>query len=444
MATKIHITLVILLICMAPLCVAQYGSFSGLVLDSVGGFPLAGVHVDGGEHGDAITDNLGKFTLRSRSELGAELEFSLTGYHTKRQMVKWSEVDPAEHFVVYLSPRYEELSPVVIRSGPVVVYQRKDLHVGAYHANSDGLWVLVYDKPKLWHSTGQVGEQVFEGARMYLLDTLFNERSAVDLDGEVLALYHDRDHQPIIEGRTKAWYAHVDNTAITLHPIDKQILHDGILPWTDSVPGYLLGSNLSHTYPAFSHIAYDPERNEANAFCSVEDDFLVELLRSEYKYMSGADKVIAMNFETELGIDKEIIAGHMTRFYEHLYFKIPYAPLFRSNDTLCVFDKYKQAIRRYTLELEPAGEVPFSESYGREHWDLLLQDASTGKVYAQFSKGPITTLRAIDTTTGSFGKAFALGHPFPEEIQVNDGYVYFVYRTYGSLQRRTLYREALQ
>ena len=363
---KIHIMLVILLFSMGPLCNAQNGSYSGLVLDSAGGFPLAGVDVKGGEHGDAITDNVGEFKLRSSSKRSVELEFSFTGYYNQRRTIKWSEVDQDEQLVVYLSSRSEELLPVVIRSGPEVVYQRKDLHVGAYHVNGDGLWVLVYEKPKLWHSTGSVGEQVFKGARMYLLDTLFNERSVVDLDGEVLALYHDRDQQPIIEGRSMAWYAHEESADIILHPIDKQVLHDGILPWTDSVPGYLLGSNLSHTYPAFSHIAYDPERNEANAFCSVEDEFLVELFRSEYKYMTGTNKVIAMNLETELGIDKEIIAGYMTRFYEHLYFKVPYAPLFRMNDTLCVFDKYKQTIRKYALDLQPAGEVHFSESCGRE------------------------------------------------------------------------------
>ena len=444
MVTKIHITLVVFLICMGPLCNAQNGSISGLVVDSASGSPLAGVHVAGDGNGDAITDNTGKFTLQRRSIGNVELEFSFTGYYTKRQLFKYSEVDPNEDLILYMSPRIDELVPFVIRSGPEVVYQREDLHVGAYHVNADGVWVLVYEKPKLWHSAARVGEQVFKGARMYVLDTLFNELSSMDLDGEILALRHDRDQQPIIEGRSQAWYAYLEYAEIALQALDKHALHDGILPWTDSVPGYLLGTSLSRTYPAFDHIAYDPKRKEAIAFCSVEDEFLVELFRSEYKYMTGANKVIAMNMETQLGVDKEIIAGYMTGFYNNIYFKVPYAPLFRICDTLSVFDKYQQAIRRYNLELESVGEVPFSESCGRERWTALLQDAITGTVYAQFSRGPVTTLRAIDTRTGSFGAAFALGHPFPEEIQINDGYVYFVHRTQGTLQRRTLYRESIR
>ena len=55
-----------------------------------------------------------------------------------------------------------------------------------------------------------------------------------------------------------------------------------------------------------------------------------------------------------------------------------------------------------------------------------------------------TWLREVDTTTGKLGPERLLDHPGPEEVQVHDGHAYFIYRPFGSLQHRTLYRQAIE
>lgn len=439
-----HITMVILLSHGPALSKAQNNFFSGIVLDSVSSIPLEGVHVSGGVAGDAYTDPRGEFTLPWKGDPSLELEFSFTGYSRKRELIQRSQVHTGEKIVLYLTSISEELPSVVIRPGPQVVYQREDLHVGAYHMNADGLWILVHERPGLWHSTAEVGQQVFKGARIHLLDTLFQERCKIELPGEVLALYHDHAKRPVIEGRRGAWSVELDEGDIVLNPMDRERLHASVLPWTDSIPGFLLGTNISAFYPAFDHYAYDPIKDKAEVICSIEDKHLVELYRSQYKYMSGADKVVAMNLEHDLGIDKEIIAGYMTSFHTDQYFKVPYAPLFVVKDTLCVFDRYSGFIRRFSYALEEISAAPFNGYLDHERWSSLIQDVSDDTVYAIFERGMRTWLRSVDPVSGEFGPALELTHPFPEEIQVNNGYVYYVYRPFGSLQRRTLYREVLQ
>src|SRR5690606_31960360 len=165
--------------------------------------------------------------------------------------------------------------------------------------------------------------------------------------------------------------------------------------------------------------------------------------RSEYKYMSGRDKVIAMDLELETGIDREIIAGHMTGFYDNIYFSVPYAPLFVVNDTILIFDHTTERIRRFDRDLSSLDEIPMTHHNDRSWKKVVLQDPATKRIYSLHTKGSRTSVREIDLSTGEMGRSFTLIHPFPEEVKIHDGHVWYVYRPYGSTQRRTLYREHL-
>lgn len=169
----------------------------------------------------------------------------------------------------------------------------------------------------------------------------------------------------------------------------------------------------------------------------------MELFRSQYKYMSGRDKVIAMDLELETGVDREVIAGYMTAFHDDPYFQLPYAPLFVVDDVLCVFDHTTDRIRRFHRDRGHERDVPIAYHHERGWDSCLLQDPASGAVHALFKRGPHTWLRHVDAGTGSMGDRMELTHPYPEAIRIYDGYVYYVYRPFGSLQHRTLYREAL-
>ena len=418
----------------------------GTVLDAVSEKPLRDVHI--GVQGTAlgaVSDADGHFDLRLARTTGVVLLVSRVGYADHEQRVEDRALTDGVRVVVRLSPTAVELPEAIIqRPAPEVVYQRDDLHVGDYLTNDEGVWVLTYERPKLVHRADEQGRQVFREARLHLLDTTFTERYSIRLPTDVRRLRHDAKHRVIVEGVRCAWVAALRNGEVALEEISLQLLREQVLPWTDSIPGQLLGSNYDATFPAFSHFAFDLNDQDPRTICTVQDDFRMELFRSQYKYMSGHDKVVAMDLAVETGVDAEIIAGYMTGFHHDIYYKPPYAPLFVVRDTLCVFDHYKERIRRFLPDHTEVGAVPIG--YHRErYWKTrLVQDRSSGAVYALFARNLRTWLREVDTRTGQLGPQRTLDDPFPEEVQVHGGHAYFIYRPYGSLQHRTLYRQRIR
>jgi hypothetical protein len=421
------------------------GPLQGMVISGATGPGLEGVHVRSVGTGVlAISGTDGRFVLEVGDVAQVELELTHIAHTPLQRTVRAMEWRGGAVVVLTMERTTVELPVLTIsKPAPEVVYARADLHVGDYHVNPAGMWVLTYERPQLWHSEGEAGRRVFREARLHLLDTAFVERCSIRVPGEVVGLRSDHQQRTIVEGMDKAWFAEVLDGELILAAIELELLRSAVLPWTDSIPDRMLGSTFDTMYPAFDHIAYHTIRDETEAICAVEDTRLMELFRSQYKYMSGRDKVIAMDLEIETGMDREIIAGYMTEFHRDIYFDAPYAPLFVVNDTLCVFDHYKERVRRFTKDLRSVDEVPITYHRDKDWRTCLMQDQATGAVYAVFARGVKAWLRRVDTSTGVLGPVYAMTYRFPEDIQVNDGHIYYVYRPFGSTQRRTLYREPM-
>lgn len=418
----------------------------GTVIDAASRLALPGAHIlVVGTGTVAVADRAGMFDVAVAVGRPVEVEVTNIGYAALHRSFDAGEVRSGRSVVIALVRVAVELPPVdIARPAPEVVYQRSDLHVGDYFTNHEGLWVLTYTRPRLWHPQAQAGRQVYKDARLHLLDTAFVEQCSVRLPTEVVGLRHDHARRTIVEGINGAWVATAVLDEVQLQPIDLVTLHERILPWTDSIQGALLGNDHSTTFPAFEHYSFDPGTREARSICTVEDRFLMELFRSQYKYMSGADKVIAMDLGRELKVDPEIIAGYMTEFHKDIYFEPPYAPLFVIRDTLCVFDHHAERIRRFLPDRTPVDEVPINYHQEKTWRSRLVQDAQDGSVHALFARQQHTWLRRVDPTTGTLGPIVRLDHPYPTDVQVCGGHAYFIHRTYGSLQHRTLYRQPLR
>lgn len=425
---------------------AQAVDLRGRVLDVVTEAGVAGAHIRvKGLDIVAVAGDDGGFHLVLPTPRNLVLLVSHVGHASVERPVTRYEVATGEPLRILLEPQAVTLPMVTIqRPAPEVVYQREDLHVGDYLTNDEGVWVLTYERPKLIHRQNEQGRQVFRDARLHVLDTLFQELTSTRLPTDVCRLRHDANHRTIVEGTRCAWVATLRNGEVVLDEISLSVLHEKVLPWTDSLPGQLLGSNFDATFPAFEHVAFDLPTQRPRSICTVQDDFRMELFRSQYKYMSGHDKVVAMDLALETGIDAEIIAGYMTNFHNDIYFKPPYAPLFVVHDTLCVFDHYKERIRRFLPDGRELESVPISYHRERTWRTRLLQDRQSGEVYAVFARSVRTWVRRVDTSTGKLGPERALDHPFPEEVQVHGDHAYFIYRPFGSLQHRTLYRQRIE
>jgi len=335
----------------------------------------------------------------------------------------------------------------VRRPRPEVVFQRKDLHAADLFINASGLWVLAYENPRMLRSEAEQGLEILRDVRLVLLDTQLVEQAAVPMHEDVLGLYHDLRAMPIVRGSRQAYGVARLAAGLALSPFPLEQLERAVLPWTDSIPQWVLGSRKDDVLPQVDHVGHAPVLDSSVLVASVVDTVMMDLFRSEYKYMSGRDKVIAMDLARELKVDKQVIAGYMSGFDRNIWFKPVYAPLFVVGDTVVVFDHYRNRMRKYDLAFRPVGEVPLSHHLSRQGRDWkgrMVQDARTGELYAQYERFGQGWLQRVDPHTGVPGAITRLQFRYPEKVQVFDGSVYYIQRPQGSLQKRTIYREAVR
>lgn len=403
--------------------------------------PEVVVKLDGRVMG--VTDGNGRIMFRWNS--GETARFEHLGYEPRT--IPGDQAPGHGELLVRLTPKERLLGPVDIgRAKPEEVFRREDLHAADLLVNDAGLWVLAYERPRHVRAEADASKEILRDVRLVLLDTLFNETASCPVPEDVFGLRHDLRNDVVIEGTTRAFGIGRKGKELVLLPFGLEELRRSVLPWTDSIPGWMVGSNAEDTYPALDHLALDPLADSLARICTVVDTFLMDLLRSEYKYMKGPEKVTAMNLAAQLGVDKEVVAAYMRGFSRNVWFKPLYAPLFVVGDTLLVFDHPRKRIRKFDRAFHEHGSVPIIyQAKGEERlWaGRLSQDRSTGQVYAHFRKGGTTWLRAIDPVTGLLGPRHRLQHEYPERVQVQGGWVYYIWRPYGSLQKRTIYRERL-
>ena len=65
-------------------------------------------------------------------------------------------------------------------------------------------------------------------------------------------------------------------------------------------------------------------------------------------------------------------------------------------------------------------------------------------IFGLFHKGGITILKSIDIHSGKPNQYFELGFKYVEKVKVIDGYVYYIYRPFESIQKKFLYREKIK
>lgn len=444
MQSAILARLILMLSATVPMSIAAQYVVRGVVLDERGDLPLVGAHVQVvGQAVGTYTDHLGRFEVRS-VERHVPLRVTYVGFKELERRAD-ARVTALEPLLIRLEPIAIELPVAEVRpAGPEVVFERKDLHVGDYLVNDQGLWVLVYGRKQLMLRQGLAGQTFWHGTRVHLLDTIFREVANGSLPGTTCSLEHDHCYRPVVKAANEAWALERDGDALSIGHIDEGTYRNAVIPWTDSIPHMLIGNTWLYEYPAFEHVAYDALKGKQQVICEVVDEFWMAIFRGNYKYMSGRSKVLAMDMAMEHGTDPEIIAGFMVGIDADLRYRPPYAPLYVLDDTLCVFDHYKERIRRFDRFLQPVDEVPITYHRDRD-WDHnVVMDRATSAVYARFARGSATWLQRIEPNTGGLGASTRLTHPYPEDVQVHDGYAYYVYRPFGSPQKRTLYREPLR
>ncbi len=328
--------------------------------------------------------------------------------------------------------RIEEM--VVTAPGiPQVVYGSNRVHVSDFEILKNGrLILLAYPK------------QLKKGSELLIYD---GEKviGQFEIEQKAKELVHDYRGNTYVICENEVIAVVVDEKSFGWSSLDKDYFESYIYPIIDTNDTKLYFSNYLEKYPEFDYLYYDQSDSIYVKFVHIIDELMMELYRSEIKWVGGKTRVWAKNQERLTGIDAEVIIG-ASCFTNSIYYKALYAPLFHRNDTIFVFDYYKDQLKYFDKNGEPLDSIPIYHHYNKRKtgWKSnLLQDRVTGQIYGVFERAGYSYIGYVDTKTGEINEQVKLKNRYAQEIQINGNYVYYIYRPYESAQKKFLYKERL-
>jgi hypothetical protein len=407
------------------------------VFDKQFGEPVQNVNLtisSGGTTQYRQTNQTGRAELYLRTG-NATFSLSHPMYQGENYSRKVTLLDSVK-FAFELQPiRSKEFKEVVVKAPgvPDTVFSSKRLSIADFEIQRNGdLVLLAYPK------------QLKKGSELLL----YNGQEIINsftVPGTAEELVRDYRGNPHVVCAENVFGIYIEKSRIGIATIEKDYFLKYLAPILDTNKTKMYFSDFNPVYPAFSYFTYDQLDSTYMKICNIQDDLMMELYRSEYKWVDVRTKLWAKNKEYQTGIDAEIWVG-ANYFTQSIYYKELYAPMFHRNDSLFVFDYYKDKLRIFDAAGEPVDSIAIYHHYQPKStgWKKqVIQDPITGVIYAVFDKAGYTYIGRIDTKTGEINEKVRMEFRYIDKISVHNNNVYYVYRPFESIQKRYLYKERL-
>ena len=346
-----------------------------------------------------------------------------------------SSFDTLKLQIALYQTKVRELKQIVVKAPgiPDTVFHSDRLSVADFEIqNNEEIILLTYPN------------QLRKGSEILLFDGV-NIKSNFQINDEPKYLVRDYRGNAHVVCKEKVFGVYVSDNLIELGQIPKDYFFKYVAPIVDTNASKMYFSNFNKDYPAFDYFVFDNEDSTYRSILNIKDDLMMELYRSEYKWVDVRTKLWAKNKERETGIDAQIWVG-ANYFTQSIYYKEVYAPLFHRNDSVFVFDYPKDRLVIFNRLGESLDTISIYHHYQSKKtgWQQqLIQDKVTGVIYAQYEKDGNMYLGIVDVKTGEINEKVKLNYKYVEKIRVHNNKVYYVYRPFESTQKRFLYKEKL-
>ena len=419
---------------------AQNTTIIGSVTDA-DGHPLSGVryYLTTQPNKSLKSDKEGRYSFTGNLNVSDTIRFENFAFGdfdlvVTKKMLKTAE---KKQLIIDVVMPDKQTQIVVVRPNvPDTLYGTQAYSIADFEFHESGnLVLLTYDKNL---SKGSV------------LRVLNKEKKITDryyVDGEAVELRKDFKGNIHLLTEEAVYLVLLEDSKLYVYPENRDYFFKYVAPVIDTIGANIYYSNYSDIYPAFDYFEFNRDDSTYKVMLKVEDEPMMELYRAEFKYVDVRTKLWAHNKQLETGIDKEIWVG-ATVFTNSLYYEPLYAPLFASGeDSIYVFDHYKNYLFKYHPEGGFADSVRISYHLDarKSGWEQpLIQDRGNDKVYAIFLRNGYTYLSEIDPYGGGVKKSFRLHFKYVERIRIINDEVYYIYRPFESVQKKYIYREELK
>lgn len=340
-------------------------------------------------------------------------------------------------FVIYLEPKAAKtMIETVVKNPyqPQEIFASERLSVADFEIlDEDNLLLLTYER------------KLNKGAELLLVDANEKVQFNKTLGGDAVHLLRDFRGFIHLMYKNRLDYVHLTDDAFDLVSMDKPYFDRYVAPIIDTSKTKFYFTNYRETYPAADFFVYDDLDSTYLKISRVSDEIMMDMFIKEYLWVDVRTKLWAREMEQKTGIDKEDIVGEAI-FTQSIFYKEIYAPLFLKNDTVYLFDFYKDYLRKYDRNGNILDSVVISMHHHpkKSGWcNRIIQDAKTGGIYAIFDKGGYAVIRAVNLDDGTLGVSIRLDFRYVEKLIVHDNALYYTYRPFESNQKKFLYRQLL-
>ncbi|MFT4987168.1 MAG: hypothetical protein ACI86P_002046 [Flavobacteriales bacterium] len=387
------------------------------------------------------SNSLGQYQVSVASKK-SKIILKREGYLEKTIFVKATKDEMASGVIIRNFSLFtgEMLGVVDIRApgAPEEIYANEQHNVADFEFVEQDFLILTYDKNPKKERKLLLTNDLMEVSQSYTIPASF---------GEVLGLEKSYARMIFLNTASNLYQVEIKND-IQLTKVDRKTYDDHVKPIVDTINDKVYLSNWYEKYPAFAYYEYTVIDSSYKKIREIADNFMLELCRAEYKYLSGRTKLFYLRQEMKTGIDKEIWAC-IDNFDQGLYYDPIYAPMFIVNDTMLIFDHCDNLLCRYDMNRNPIDSAAINyhepgRKINKTFMEILHKDEVTGNIFAQFQvRGGDAVLKKINTNTGQIKKEYSMKFPYPVEIKIKGDFAYYIYRPFESLQKKYLYREKL-
>ena len=350
-------------------------------------------------------------------------------------MIFYDKSDTTELDLVLSPIRYKNLNVVHLKAPPKVdtVYGSDKSSILDFEVlGSDSILLLLYDKSPKKANKLKLIVNSLEIAQCDIYEPV--EEIIKDYRGNIHAISMNKSH--CIGFR---------NDSLIRTEISKTYFLNYLAPIVDTTSTKSILSNFNEVYPAFEYYALDKKDSTYKKITNIKDEWMMELYRSEYKWVDVRTKLWAREKEQDSGIDKEIWIG-ANYFTQSIYWKEVYAPMFERNDSIFVFNYPKDLLEIFDKNGDSLKSVSIYHHYHAQKSGFqknLIQDGKTGIIYATFLKEGFVYVSPINMESGEIGKMYQLNYRYAENVKIFGNEVFYIYRPFESAQKKFLYTEKL-
>lgn len=439
----------------ACLC-AQTWTVSGVVR-SDSGEPLAGATVYADGQGSVAADADGRFVLRCPGP-PAGVTARYTGYFSQR--VRLSETDfqgRRAEAVFSLTPQNPVLGEVTVSSKPIETVVTTDFSRDLFDFGfaGDRLLLLLRDKKRyILRLQTENGELLSE----------------IELPGEPQVLHRSCLGDFHVVSAQQAWEISLAQDRLdTLPAYPTENFKRFIEPCALQAGGYYFFLQRKKLNQHLRYLSFR-ENEGVRVLCDIGDaermayagsavnDFLANapmIFRTPAHRFSRMGNPLELmepeTFETDFNSIESLLPYACHECYDQLHRLAEletirrdsaYAPMFRFDDTVALFDHVNGRLIRFQPD-SPAREIVRIDYFRENGWaKLLLKDEVSGRLYARFDKKSGLLLKEIDPKTGQIIGLFdlSLAPYLSEKWKIRNGILYFLGQPDVNVPNMMLYK----